>query len=272
MTRSLNLVASMALLLAGTTSALADDGHYHSMTARGTGCGCSGNGNSAYLPTDNAYYLPSGCGVGGCSPLYPTRDRYDQSYQPQSRYEPRRPQTRRAPSIPRGMEGVAKLSVTDQYAAFQQRTCPVTRQPLGSMGTPMRVSVAGRSVFVCCEGCVSRLKNDPNKYLANATPPTRSFDRSRDDFTRSPQRPQPATRIPREMEGVALLPASQQEAAVRQRTCPVTKQPLGSMGKPIQVRVAGRSVYVCCEGCVSRLKNDPQKYLTTQRPSVSFVR
>lgn len=275
MTRSLNLVASMSLLLTGTTGALAHDGHSHSMTARSAGCGCSDSGSSAYPSTGNGYYSSSPCGSGGCSPRYPSRDRYDQLYQPQSRYEPRLPQVRRAPSIPRGMEGVAKLSVADQYAALQQRTCPVTRQPLGSMGTPMRISVMGQSVFVCCEGCVNRLKSDPQKYLAKTTTPTRSFDVNRDDFSHSPrlpQRRQPATQIPREMEGVALLPASERELALHQRTCPVTKQPLGSMGKPIRVNVAGRSVFVCCEGCVNRLKNAPQQYLSTQRIPVSYIR
>lgn len=245
------------------------------MTTRVQGCGCSSNGNSAYLPTDNVYYAPNRCGLNGCSPHYPTLERYDQSYSPQSRFEPRRSQARRAPSIPRGMEGVAKLSVTDQYAALQQQTCPVTRQPLGSMGTPIRVSVAGRSVFVCCEGCVNRLKSDPQKYLSSMAPPTRLSNPNRDAFSRSqrlPQQRQPVIQIPREMDGVALLPASEQEAAIRQRTCPVTKQPLGSMGKPIQIRVAGRSVYVCCEGCVNRLKNAPQQYLSTQRLPVSYVR
>jgi len=275
MTRLLNFVPGMALLLSGTTGALAHDGHSHLVTARSTGCGCTGSSNSAYLSTDNGYYSPDRCDSGGCSPRYPSRDRYDQSYQPQSQYAPRFPQTQRAPSTPRGMEGIAKLSVADQYAALQQRTCPVTRQPLGSMGTPMRVNVAGRSVFVCCEGCVNRLKSDPQTYLSSMAQPTRLSNPNRDDFSHSPrppQRSQPATQIPREMEGVALLPASEREAALRQRTCPVTKQPLGSMGKPIRVNVAGRSVFVCCEGCVNRLKNAPGQYLSSRRSSESVVR
>ena len=270
MTRSLTLLTLFALAVSANSNLFANDGRF---SASRSGCGCATNGSSAYLPSGNNYYAPGRCGIDGCSPRDSRRDQFSPQYQPRSRYEPARPQARRTPSIPNRMEGIAKLAVNDQYAALQQRICPVTRQPLGSMGTPIRVRVAGRSVFVCCEGCIKRLQNDPQRYLANAASNSRSFDRLRDDFSRSPRRPQPSLQISREMEGVALLPASEQEAALRQRTCPVTKQPLGSMGKPLRVSVAGQSVFVCCEGCVSRLKSNPAKYLRTGvRPVATFIR
>jgi membrane fusion protein, copper/silver efflux system len=50
--------------------------------------------------------------------------------------------------------------------AERQRTCPVTGQPLGSMGPPKHITVLGRIVFLCCEGCESRLRREPAKYLA----------------------------------------------------------------------------------------------------------
>jgi Cu(I)/Ag(I) efflux system membrane fusion protein len=34
------------------------------------------------------------------------------------------------------------------------------------MGTPPKVDVNGRTVFLCCEGCRARLLADPEKYLA----------------------------------------------------------------------------------------------------------
>jgi hypothetical protein len=34
------------------------------------------------------------------------------------------------------------------------------------MGTPIKVSVEGRDVFICCDGCTDSLKGDPAKYLA----------------------------------------------------------------------------------------------------------
>lgn len=47
-----------------------------------------------------------------------------------------------------------------------QRICPVTGKPLGSMGTPLKVNVAGRVVLICCEGCEGPLLKSPEKYLA----------------------------------------------------------------------------------------------------------
>lgn len=46
-----------------------------------------------------------------------------------------------------------------------QKTCPVTGEPLGSMGTPIAVTVKGQTVYVCCRGCVAKVQNDPDGYL-----------------------------------------------------------------------------------------------------------
>ncbi len=47
-----------------------------------------------------------------------------------------------------------------------QKICPVTGEPLGSMGAPVRVAVAGKAVFVCCKGCEKPLLRSPAEYLA----------------------------------------------------------------------------------------------------------
>lgn len=67
-----------------------------------------------------------------------------------------------APSIP---DGLRELTPRDRQAALTQRTCPVTGDVLGMDGTPLKVRVGGRDVFVCCEGCVADLQTNPNKYL-----------------------------------------------------------------------------------------------------------
>jgi hypothetical protein len=63
------------------------------------------------------------------------------------------------PVIPESMQGIRELSPPDQRLALQQRTCPVTGDLLGSMGKPIKVNVNGRSVFVCCQGCVDEVRN-----------------------------------------------------------------------------------------------------------------
>ena len=56
---------------------------------------------------------------------------------------------------------------------------------------------------------------------------------------------------------------------VGQRNCPVTGEPLGSMGGAIPVAVRGETVYVCCQGCVAPVKKNPDKYLAIVRREIS---
>lgn len=67
---------------------------------------------------------------------------------------------------PKIAEALAKLSPADQEAAKKQKTCPVSGALLGSMGTPIKVTVKGKDVFLCCKGCEGAIKEDPDKYLA----------------------------------------------------------------------------------------------------------
>ena len=60
----------------------------------------------------------------------------------------------------------SKLDPGDRLLAGRQKICPVTRKALGSMGTPARVVVSSRVVFLCCAGCEDAIKSDPAKYLA----------------------------------------------------------------------------------------------------------
>ncbi len=57
-------------------------------------------------------------------------------------------------------------SAEDRILVEKQKICPVTGEPLDSMGGPVRVEVAGRIVFVCCKGCEAPLRKEPTKYLS----------------------------------------------------------------------------------------------------------
>ena len=61
--------------------------------------------------------------------------------------------------------GLDGLGAADRAAAEKQKTCPVTDALLGSMGTPVKVKVKGREVFLCCAGCKGKLLKNPDKYL-----------------------------------------------------------------------------------------------------------
>ena len=52
-------------------------------------------------------------------------------------------------------------------AAEAQGFCAVSHgNPLGSMGTPVKLTVKGRLVFLCCEGCTDAARSQPDKTLA----------------------------------------------------------------------------------------------------------
>lgn len=57
------------------------------------------------------------------------------------------------------------------------------------------------------------------------------------------------------------LSPDDQQLVARQKVCPVTNLPLGSMGAPIKVMVEGRPVFICCEGCRKQLIAEPAKFL-----------
>lgn len=63
-------------------------------------------------------------------------------------------------------DAFAKLSPADRKLAEAQEICPVSDEPLGSMGTPIKVTVEGRDVFVCCAGCEDELKKNFDDYVA----------------------------------------------------------------------------------------------------------
>ena len=58
-----------------------------------------------------------------------------------------------------------KLSPEDRALAEQQKYCPETDEPLGSMGTPIKVMVKDQPVFICCAQCKNGVLKDPDATL-----------------------------------------------------------------------------------------------------------
>jgi hypothetical protein len=64
---------------------------------------------------------------------------------------------------------LAKLSTEDRAVAEKQKFC--VEQPdelLGSMGVPVKLTIKGETVFVCCKSCQKNALKDENKALAKA--------------------------------------------------------------------------------------------------------
>ena len=78
-------------------------------------------------------------------------------------------ETRLNPSLAAAYFGAGRRSEAkppaDDPLVVAQKVCPVTGKALGSMGTPVRVTVAGRTVLLCCEGCRGAIEKSPEKYL-----------------------------------------------------------------------------------------------------------
>jgi hypothetical protein len=71
------------------------------------------------------------------------------------------------PDRPAGSEGgeAPPPSPEDKLLISKQKLCPVTDEPLGSMGAPVRVVLGGKPVFICCKGCEAELRRNPKQYL-----------------------------------------------------------------------------------------------------------
>ncbi len=76
-----------------------------------------------------------------------------------------------APAAAAGAGGqirVATATTADQAAIEAQGKCPVSGNALGRMGVPVKLTVGGQSLFVCCKGCVAKVQAKPDYYLAKA--------------------------------------------------------------------------------------------------------
>lgn len=63
-------------------------------------------------------------------------------------------------------QALAQLSPEDRKLAEEQGYCAnEPESKLGSMGTPLKVMVQNRAVFVCCDDCAQRVVENPAKTL-----------------------------------------------------------------------------------------------------------
>ena len=105
--------------------------------------------------------------------------------------------------------------------AETQTVCPVMG---GKIDKNLFVDADGKRIYVCCAGCIDKVKADPQKYIRQL-----------------------------EEQGVTL-----EKAPVSQTVCPVMG---GKIDKNLFVDADGKRIYVCCAGCIDKVKADPQKYI-----------
>jgi Cu(I)/Ag(I) efflux system membrane fusion protein len=231
----------------------------------------------------------------------------------------------------------ARLTARDRELVEAQEFCAVLKHNrLGSMGKPVRLTLNGQPVFICCPACRSKARANPGQTLATvaalkkknspSTPAAadepavleypfggRLIAASAADRTLTVEHGKiaglreagtstfgataqvildelaPGDRVQGRIEQVgAAAPAvtrltkvtstaadrrareaarieaarSQLSAADRrsveaQEWCPVTGKRLGAMGKPVEVTLAGRRLWLCCPGCKAEATADP---------------
>lgn len=76
-----------------------------------------------------------------------------------------KPRVTVAPPTPEELENIAQLSEGDRKPALAQRVCPITGAPLGSMGVPVKIVLQGKTVYLCCKGCIGKAKRNPDETL-----------------------------------------------------------------------------------------------------------
>ena len=156
---------------------------------------------------------------------------------------------------------LAKLSREDQQSVKQQEFCVIlTQNRLGSMGTPIKVNIQGKTAFLCCNGCSEEATTNPTATLATLdrllgnTSGNSNVQRKADTTSKKESDEISAA--------IAELPSDEQLIAKRQQFCAVlADNALGSMGKPIKLMIEGKPVFICCDGCREAAFKDPKTTL-----------
>jgi hypothetical protein len=175
---------------------------------------------------------------------------------------------------------LARLSPADRKLAEAQRYCPVlSDNRLGVMGVPVKLSIEGQTVFVCCSGCKKSALADPRKTLEKVEQlkHTKSIPPGK-----APERPAPEAPIPTPEKAASETAAANTEAkeeakvaaslaalsdddrprAAAQRYCAVLDHSrLGAMGAPVKLTIKGQTVFLCCDGCREKALANPQQTL-----------
>jgi len=154
---------------------------------------------------------------------------------------------------------VAKVTKEDAELVAKQKVCPVMDEPLGSMGQPVKMLVNDKPIFLCCKGCIKKIKAEPTKYLAMVYGGSEQAGTGQAGAGQAGSVPADGEQV---RPGIFKVSAADKPYVAAQKMCPVMDEPLDSMGGPYRVHAAGKAVYICCPGCAKKIAAAPDKYLT----------
>ncbi len=185
--------------------------------------------------------------------------------------------------MPAGADGGADAGPSYPYTLD---TCPVTGEPLGSMGPPLVREYDGREVRFCCEGCVGDFEADMATHWGeiDARIVTQQLMHSPIGtciVTDQPLGEHAVNHVhnnrlvrlasPEAVEAFRADPAKHLAAldeaiiAAQLPGYPLDRclvgGPLGSMGEPVNFIYMNRLVRFCCANCEPKLVAKPAKYM-----------
>lgn len=158
-------------------------------------------------------------------------------------------------------DALSKLSPADRQQALIQKFCPVLEDSrLGSMGTPIKLTLEGRTVFVCCPACKAKALKDPAAILEKV-------DKRLQQSSASPSSQESLSKAEQEIATeLNRLSKEDRARAEKQRFCPVADDSrLGSMGVPVKIMIDGETIFLCCEGCEEGAQADTSATLKRVR-------
>jgi Cu(I)/Ag(I) efflux system membrane fusion protein len=146
---------------------------------------------------------------------------------------------------------LAKLSDADRRLAEEQKFCPIlANSRLGSMGTPVKLTMQGETVFLCCSGCREKALAKPAETIAKVR-------KLREGGQSASSEAEIEIRA-----ALAKLSDKDRQLALAQRFCAVQRDNrLGSMGTPVKLMIQGQPVFLCCESCRDEALAHPQRSL-----------
>lgn len=122
---------------------------------------------------------------------------------------------------------IDKEIIKEQKDLYPLTTCVVSGEKLGEDGPAVDFVYNNRLFRLCCKGCVAKIKADPQKY----------FDKLDE----------------------AVI--EKQKANYPLKTCVVSGEELGKMGKPYDIVIGNHLIRLCCKGCVAKVEKSPLTYL-----------
>jgi|WetSurMetagenome_2_1015567.scaffolds.fasta_scaffold352431_1 YHS domain-containing protein len=108
-----------------------------------------------------------------------------------------------------------KADSTEAPKTFKNQTvCLITGEKID---TSSHIDIQGQRIYMCCDGCASKIKADPDKYFKKAADQGILFENV-------------------------------------QEKCPISGD---KINKEVYRDYQGRRIYFCCKGCITEFEKDP---------------